>query len=31
VSTFGAHYFEDVPHARDDIADMIVGWLTARI
>jgi pimeloyl-ACP methyl ester carboxylesterase len=27
----GAHYFEDVPHARDDIADMIVGWLTARI
>jgi len=27
----GAHYFEDKPSYRDDVADMIAGWLAKRI
>ncbi|HEV2364735.1 MAG TPA: alpha/beta hydrolase [Caulobacteraceae bacterium] len=27
----GAHYFEDGPKLRDDVADLIDGWVSARI
>ncbi len=27
----GAHYFEDAPHYRGEVADMIAAWLETRV
>jgi len=27
----GAHYFEDAPKHREQVADLMAGWIQARI